>query len=140
MQWVKQEEAMGCGVACLAMVLNEDYFTARLRFKRQDFTSKGMLHLTLDRRVAEAGFSIQRLYPGKGKSWPPLPFAPVHICRVRVPGAKGRFLGSFHYVVMDKDGVVFDPSWEEQFIPHDYPRVLDVAGLFPVARKVRIGG
>lgn len=137
MNHIQQEEEMGCGVACLAMVTDEDYFTARRRFVRQDFTEKGLTHLALDRRIAEAGFAIQRRYPKKGEAWPPEPFAEMHICRVRVHGAIGNGPKAHHYVFMTEYGHVWDPAFSEGVGSlGDYARVLDVAGIFRTNRYI----
>jgi hypothetical protein len=114
------------------MVLDVDYFEAIALFThREHFKANGLGHLTLDRQLTRAGYAVARRYPEKGKRWPPSPFATTHICRVRTAEMKGP-RAVHHYVVMSQDGLVYDPDKPGIHSLADYPRVLDVAGLFRV--------
>jgi hypothetical protein len=125
------------------MVIGTDYFDAAARFTHRDeFKTNGIGHLTLDRQLVRARFAVARRYPEPDRQWPPAPFAPVHICRVRTPEMKGP-VTKHHYVVMLDTGEVYDPDkpprieGAEKRTLADYPRVLDVAGLFPLSSFVR---
>lgn len=131
MKWVKQEEVMGCGVACLAMVLGEDYATAFLRLNRIEFTTRGLTHQALDRALARAGYAVQRKCWQDFKEWPPKPFAPVHICRMRTMEMVGT-TRVHHYVVMDEKGTIYDPDNFDLCSLTQYRWTMDVAGLFTV--------
>lgn len=128
MRYVKQEEKMGCGPACLAMVLGESYERSTCRFDR-DFDKKGLSNRRLDRMLAHLGYSVRRVFPEKDKPWPPKPFAPVHIVRVRGYG-KLRAARVHHFVVMDWDGGIYDPDNASLTSLHSYRWTLDVTGIY----------
>lgn len=129
MKWVKQLELMGCGPACVAMILGEEYEAATKRFKRDDFTTKGVSQEAIDRILAEAGYAVQRLWPRGLEVWPPKPFAPAHICRMRTMEMVGT-TRVHHYVVMDEIGVIYDPDNFDLVSLTQYRWTLDVAGVF----------
>lgn len=127
---VTQEDANGCGIACIAMVRGVTYAEAKRLFHERywgdySFHNDGMAAVLLDAVLADAGFAVQRLYRNVNDPQWHRPFAPVHICRVTSAVHD-------HFVVMTEDGTVLDPS---QYPPRrlsDYPLIRDVAGLYKV--------
>lgn len=133
MQWVGQEELHACGVACLAMLLDSTYQVVRADM-RAALTRTGLTLMQCDSYLQDRGFAVARKHSTvphtktKSVSWPPAPFADRHLCLVRVKGAKKRW----HYVVLQSDGVVLDPSTPEPQALSDYAYVYNVAGLVPI--------
>lgn len=128
---VRQEDAYGCGVACLAMITGTPYREVRAWFRERawqnarhdgrvlegaaretvephDFTRWGLDHFVMEHYLAEHGYATARLFAmawpdGPRPVWPPAPFAPAHLAQVRTP------IGG-HYVVWLPDGRVLDPA------------------------------
>jgi hypothetical protein len=102
--------------------------------KSRDWESGGTNHLALDHVLQQHGFWRQRTYRAwagaSGASWPPEPWADVHLCQVEQPS------GNSHFVVMTNDGTVLDPLRDGP--PHGlgiYQDVLNVCGLITVGRE-----
>jgi hypothetical protein len=134
-EWVRQEDAGGCGPATLAMLTGRTYREARdlidaLWENPKDWSGNGGGNeFDLDRCLYADGFYIQRRY----SSWRdngtaarlafPDPFAPLHYAMVRQPS------NNYHFVVMLADGRVLDPMREGYFALTDWPDVVQVVGL-----------
>lgn len=133
MRLVRQLEYAGCGAACLAMVLGEDYWTARARFNhKRDWNKNGLGEVTLDRQLVRAGYAIERRFPEKGSSWPHV-FANVHIALVKTHKEQAK-KKVYHFVVITHDGAVYDPEFDETRQIQDYLKVLHIAGLHKLNR------
>jgi hypothetical protein len=132
--YVHQEDANGCGPACLAMVTGRSYREVRDWFRVRawqnaqhdgrtltaderelieplDFTRCGITHWEIERYLAEHGYASALRWrdprPEEIRpAWPPIPFADAHICCVQV--VQGN-----HFVVWLPDGRVFDPQLGE---------------------------
>lgn len=111
MQWVEQVEKGGCGIACLAMLLDTTY--ARIVEMAPDLCGKcGVEEAVMFDFLAEHGYAVQRVEQAKAsdgtkrKKWPPKPWADRHL--VMVMQTKDDVAA--HYVVMDAKGNVYDPA------------------------------
>lgn len=130
--WVEQVDKGGCGIACLAMLLDTTY--ARIVELAPELCGKcGVEQTELDHFLAEQGFAVQRLYPDRRFDglrrtlWPVKPFADRHL--VSVVQSKADIWG--HWVVMDGKGVVYDPA-DPEFKKSKlsrYYRVTSIAGV-----------
>jgi hypothetical protein len=133
---VKQLEKMGCGVACVAHVLGITYEEARKLWGKRTFDVRGMGLPALDRRLAHAGFAVQRVFRTSGKPWPPSPWAECHICTVDTDQKHPASGKKHHFVVMDVRGRVFDPDHEGDWMLKDYAYVHNVAAVIKVELNV----
>lgn len=118
------------------MVAGISYNEAKAMFRKRSWSSAGISNGALDHQLTRCGFSVARIYPEKGRPWPPIPFAPVHIARVRPAGMRKSKWD--HWVVWDEDGVVWDPDNSNFHDLSQYGKVFDVNGLYriPTYRKV----
>ncbi|MDE3097339.1 MAG: hypothetical protein KGK07_15230 [Chloroflexota bacterium] len=89
-RYVPQEDANGCRVACLAMVLGVSYVEARALLGA-GWAESGISHFPTDEVIGRAGWAVRRVYHydstiGRMREpWPPAPFAPLHIVETIVP-------------------------------------------------------
>lgn len=129
-QWIQQEDRLGCAIATAAMIVGCSYQEA------QEGIAPGWdgLHppggYNVDRWLKSKGVEIVRrsehFYPcwkhqnmeEQGIPWPPvLPFADVHLCSV-VPHGSEHLR---HSVILLRDGTVLDPETPEPKRLSDYP-------------------
>lgn len=141
-KWVMQTGAPGqnggCGIACLAMLMDTDY--NRIRELAPEFCEKcGIADDTLlDQFLSEHGFATQRVWKWKEYNnsqreiWPPKPWADRHLCSV-VQTEEDVF---GHFVVMDGKGQVYDPA-DEKYTPCDLTRYFEVEWVAGVYRTGR---
>ena len=117
---VRQEEAFGCGPACLAMITGRPYREVRDWFKGpawlnarhdgrelskqerevvelHDFTRHGISDWEVRNYVANHGLA-SALLPGRVE-----PFADAHLCSVQM-------VNGSHFVVLLRDGTLLDPA------------------------------
>lgn len=121
-KWVAQEDANGCGIACLAMLVGKTY--QQVASEVASVKAMGLSQWPLDSYLAEQGYAVARRYPSlvhlneinkpgvMRDVWPLTPWADVHLCGVTLPQGH-------HWVVLLRDGRVLDPagwpprSWAE---------------------------
>jgi len=130
-EWVRQEDALGCLVACIAMIAGVSYAEARSTlpgFSADKCADEYYAVQWLKGR----GFDLIRTweyfkpYGSKkppSEPWPPLPFAELHLCSVM---AGGRLA---HAVIMLGDGTVIDPATPEPRKLSDYSDVYQVSAI-----------
>lgn len=113
MRLIKQEEACGCGIASLAMVLDLKYKDVAKDFNRtfeHEGTSESELVDYLGEHCCE--LLIKRVNytcsPEFGRKELSKPFAPAHLLLV-----KYRFDSDLHAVAMDSKGKIFCPDSKE---------------------------
>lgn len=130
-EWVGQSDPSGCGVACLAMVLEMSYDAARSRLRADPMTatSGGFKegHSTngfvIEGFLARQGWFHRTVYElWTPDDWPPRPFADRHIAQVEQSS------GTFHFVAMDRSGIVLDPLRPGHYRLSDWPKVNNVTG------------
>lgn len=127
---IRQKEANGCVVACMAMVSGKTYDEARADhiFSELADDAKGCSFREAEEYLWRHGFAWQEIYrcgpPGNTNKtvWPPAPWADVHVCEVRT--------GQAHAVVLLKDGSVLDPLCDEPKRLTDYAEVYSVRAVF----------
>lgn len=137
MIWQEQVDDAGCGIACLAMLLDQPY--ARIVGQAPDLCGVkcGVERDWLFQFLAEHGHAVQlrervKWYEGTvHKPWPVKPWAERHLCCVYQTKADIYD----HYVCMDKDGTVYDPA-DPQFIASRLSRYYKVCW---VAAVIRVG-
>lgn len=136
--YVAQPNGYGCAIACTAMIVGKTYDEME-----QWFLDAGLARERMQKGIhvfiyAEAlwrhGYVLRERWmtdpikntPGDW-TWPPEPFAPVHICCADV--AVGH-----HAFLMLADGTVLDPyKRERDSIRHpDYRKIESVAGVWKV--------
>lgn len=131
---IRQEDAYGCGPACLAMVTGRSYREVRDWFRvrawqnarrdgrtlddvvreavePQDFARFGIDHWEIERYLAEHGYACALRWKdvrlGEARtSWPPTPIAEASICCVQT-------VAGGHFVVWLRDGRVLNPAGGE---------------------------
>lgn len=118
-RWVRQEDAEGCAIATLAMLLDRGYADVKAEIEAgpehgssKDWTSSGVTYYTVEWVLARAGAFVQRRYPVWG--WTMEPFAPQHYANVKQPS------GRSHFVVVLADGSVLDPLREGVYSLDDW--------------------
>lgn len=140
---VRQEHDWGCGVAALAMVTGQTYDEVRtwildhwvhavLGCDPADWLTKhGVTQYVLDWYLGEHGYVWRRLYRAwvADDSWPPKPFAPVHIAQVVQPS------GNAHFVVLMADGLVLDPMSVNPRSLTDWETVNHVQGVWSIPKS-----
>lgn len=131
-RWVRQEHPLGCGIACLAMILQVTYAEANDMFSI--FNGTGVRTVQMDEFLACYGFAVARIWSRtelksyrrrKRPFWPVKPFAPLHFCLVKVSSDRP----IFHYVVMLEDGSVLDPEFPEPTTLAHYEAVEYITGV-----------
>lgn len=140
MNWVRQEDAEGCGVAVLAMLTGQTYAAVRDELEADewvnhggDWRTNGVTQIVLERYLAQRGGFFRRVYAAwEFGVWPPPPFAYSHYAIVANPGGG-------HFVAMDRDGQVLDPLREGAFSLSDWDVVNCVVGLLGVAASSTTG-
>jgi hypothetical protein len=129
-KWVGQEDANGCCIAAVAMVTGSNYVDIRPLFVGHYNWPKIFIG-DMDHVLNGLGYTVNRLYESIeaikiASSWPPQPFADVHLCCV-LPLEQSP---KPHMVVMQKDGTVLDPLGTGQKTKlGDYFRVFNVAAV-----------
>ncbi len=135
MKLVRQKHSMGCGVACMAMLLDVTYEEAAAHFKDRNLETNGVVSIELDSVLADLGYAIQIQYPKdhrwqEREQWPPAPFAERHVCQVYRGLPENS--GCAHMVVMDQSGIVFDPLQDELTTLLAYQTINHVKGVHRV--------
>lgn len=135
-KYVKATVTNSCVPACLAMITGK---TLKRVIKEihehweSDGRYTGIENELMDQYLAQNGFAVQRIQheyePNKLliEGWPVDPFAPIHIVDVWSSNPPG-----MHAVVMDKEGIIHDPSNRRIKSIHDYQRVFAVTGIWKV--------
>lgn len=139
-KYVKATLTNSCVPACLAMVTGKtlnrvikdiyEHWEAEGRYE-------GIDDEIIDQYLAINGYATQRISheysPNKLliADWPVDPFAPLHIVDVWSSNPPG-----MHAVVMDKDGLIYDPSNKRIKNIADYQRVFVVTGIWKVTNKL----
>lgn len=135
-EYVAQPNGYGCTIACVAMIVGKTYDEVEAwtlaqglpRTRMEQGMWSGQYLESLDRH----GFSYACRYRCdpfingvQRPTWPPSPFAPVHICQVDVAAGS-------HAIVMLADGSVFDPFKRERTsLAHpDYRAIDQVIGVW----------
>lgn len=146
---VRQEHDWGCGVAALAMVTGQTYDEVRTwildhrvyavmgqeEAPADWLAQHGVTQYVLDWYLGEHGFAWRRLYRAwvAADSWPPKPFAPVHVAQVIQPS------GMAHFVVLTADGRVLDPMSDAPRTLSDWERINFVQGFWSPAARASDG-
>lgn len=125
-RWVQQEDAHGCGIACLAMVTGKFYGEVKREFAPFE---KGLTWWETDSYLVDHGYAVARKFKHaahrkESREWPPEPFGDVHICQVFTPAGG-------HFVVVLRDGTVLDPATSVQLHVSAYT-VEDMAAVVKV--------
>lgn len=137
---VRQVDEFGCGLACLAMVMNTTYDEVQTMFSI--FNGRGVYTRQVDEFLASYGFAVARYFKrtflrgnstrgNKREHWPIKPFAPIHICLVKVkPESKFN-----HFIIMLDNGIILDPDKEGTHTLDSYHDILHIAGIVGIRGK-----
>jgi len=137
MDIIKQRQKLkhDCALTALSMVTGEEYDSVAEYFDGIDFDKGGITYYALNSFLFDHGFSTARIFKYKGfkdcpqrTPWPPEPFADMHICEV-LPYESSTFS---HFIVMLRDGKIFDPAFSEIKKLSDYHKVYNVAGVYKI--------
>jgi hypothetical protein len=137
MKRVKQEQKFGCVFACIAMILESDYWTVRNDFPVRRFsknigleegistTSCGISYLFHKGYVGHSMYSTVGYSQRKMEidEWVK-EFAPVHIVSL--------VLNGYNHAVVLKDGIVYDPFREGKYTLSDYGEVNSITGFWKI--------
>lgn len=134
--YVAQPDGYGCAIACVAMIVGKTYDEMKTWFVAQGLPRDRMERGSHDGIWREAlerhDFVYVQRYrcdPFIGRcerpTWPPAPFAPIHVCCATVAAGS-------HAVVMLADGTVLDPFKRERTsLAHpDYQEITQVVGVW----------
>lgn len=128
--WVRQEDSNGCGIACLAMILEKTYTEVLAEFTYFDGT--GLDNHIVDEYLADKGYAVSRKYKAAHWNQPRYsnnprkdflgePFAQIHLVQARIGDRN-------HYVVMLRDGTVLDPITPKPQTIDGY-EILNITGI-----------
>jgi hypothetical protein len=139
-KYVRADLTNSCVPACLAMVTGKtlkrvikdiyEHWEAEGRYE-------GIDDPIVDQYLAINGYAVQRISheyePNKLliHDWPVDPFAPLHIVDVWSSNPPG-----MHAIVMDSNGLVYDPSNKRIKSISEYQRVFGVTGIWKVTDKL----
>jgi hypothetical protein len=146
---VAQQHPNGCVVASLAMVMSLSYQEMHDILAPQvwwhetqpngeyewrkgiDFATRGVCLMDALRWLERQGYATQTRYRYEWgyaitDMWPPLPFAPAHICNVETPA------GTQHAMVMNAEGKLLDPYYSAIDSWDFYRKVYSVVGIWRV--------
>lgn len=125
-----------CVPACLAMVTGKTLKRViKDMYEHWEDAGRyeGISDDIIDQYLSQNGFAIQRLNheyePNKLliDGWPIDPFAPVHMVEVWATSPPG-----MHAVVMNMDGLVYDPSNKRNKALTQYQRIFSITGIWKV--------
>lgn len=137
MKHVKQEQKYGCVFACIAMILDTDYWTVRNEFPKGIFgkeygvdggisiTSCALSYLFYKGWVGHVSYSrigfsqIER----SSEEWIK-EFAPIHLVSV--------VLNGYSHACVWKNGIVYDPFREGEYTIDDYEKVYSITGFWKI--------
>lgn len=116
---VVQEQKRGCGAACLATILEVDYWTVANAFQA-DLNEEGLSGQILMDYLAGYGFDLvskAAIYYGNGYKIISdrilRPFADIHILAgyQSIEATRGKSeISNGHWLIMDEEGTIFCPS------------------------------
>ena len=139
-KYVKATLTNSCVPACLAMVtgktLNKVVKEIYEHWENEG-RYEGVDDDIVDQYLSKNGYAVQRLGHEYGpnklliEDWPLDPFAPIHIVDVWSSSPPG-----MHAVVMDANGVIFDPSNKRIKKLSDYQRVFAITGIWKVTNSL----
>lgn len=147
MNYVKQQHSNGCMVACAAMIIGTDYWTAMQDALGGEAVEKfdGWSTFQLDHMLAEHGWAVGRIYQYSRnvekceggcttnrirEPWPLDFFAPLMHVMVKV------FEGSnVEHSIVVENGVVFDPLFPERKTLGGYFRISSMAAVVRCVRS-----
>lgn len=120
--WVGQEDSFGCGIACVAMITGQGYADVKAALPDPEYLVKTGMPF---RHLSDLGYVVDNPRH-EATTWPPEPFAELHLCEVHVGDAPHG-----HMVVMLGDGSVLDPLTTDGRRLTDYEAVYIVAAVVP---------
>lgn len=132
-KWVRQEDAFGCGVACMAMLMGCSYAEAKARYcaiypNREALTTSGITGWEVDAVTAAYGLARARgwkwVAESRGLPWPPPPSAFADLVMVVLPAGA-------HFIVRLPDGRVLDPARPGVWTLDDFADVMEVCAIVP---------
>lgn len=123
-----QKHIKGCGIACLATVVGTSYDELAAEWLKHGDFDNGIFPDELHRFLWHMNYFVLRKYRQFADfpsiEWPPKPFAPIHICEVVLKDSNMP-----HYIIMDKDGQLFDPMDGNQKQWDDFKNLNRVEGI-----------
>ena len=125
MKPIKQQHETGCGIAAIAMIAGVSYQKALeithpnyLR-RKQQFINWKQLRNSLDK----FGIKYDKLHRFRGKLKEIVAHAKLSKSQFIVGSAEKTRQKNWHYLVIDKDGKVYDPFYGREVLPEAYPVV-----------------
>jgi len=135
MKYVKQEQRYGCVFACIAMILELDYWTVRNDFAKHRFKKE----LGIDEGISTTHDAISYLfkngyvgynqyatigysqYKRKPEEWIK-EFAPIHIVSLELNGHS--------HACVWKNEIIYDPFREGEYKISDYEKINSITGFW----------
>lgn len=139
-KYVKATLTNSCVPACLAMVTGKTLNRViRDIYEHWEYEGRyeGVGDEIVDQYLANNGYAVQRLHHEYGPNkllideWPIDVFAPIHIVDVWSSNPPG-----MHAVVMDKSGIIYDPSNKRIKSMSEYQRVFAITGIWKVTENL----
>lgn len=125
MDWIRQKDWSGCGIAAIAMLTDRSYVEARsfveicLGWTTRNWASHGLNLSEVETVLIEDGWTLD-YRAAVAAPWPPAPWAERHLG-----------YNEMHYVAIEADGRVLDTHWEGRLktMLSDWPELEVVVGL-----------
>ncbi len=130
---VMQEDTNGCGLACIATIVNQPYQSLKRHF-HNNFEDTGISLEGVMDYLGDAGFSLVykaiRNYAKIDFALDELlkPFAPIHV--VRIQDKFDTEMG--HFIIMDSKGKLYCPQGSSEAYLKKAYAITDVVGVYPL--------
>jgi len=138
MKYVKQEQKFGCVFACIAMILETDYWSVRNEFPEVRFGKKLGESEGIDIPYNALSYLFHKGYVGhtsystilysqqkrEPSEWIK-EFAPIHLVSVIS-------ISGYSHACVWKDGVIYDPSRLGKYTIKDYREINSITGFWNI--------
>lgn len=136
MRHIKQEQKFGCVFACIAMVLESDYWTVRNEFPRGIFgkeygkeegVSASWSSISYLFSKGFVGFEMfkNEFHSQKNRDNWLKEFAPIHIISL--------VLNGHNHACVWKNGIIYDPFRNGEYAISDYEKINSIIGFWKIA-------
>ena len=136
---VQQEDAMGCGVAVLAMLTGQTYQAVKAELlsemgRPDAFAERGIDFEVINEYLRRKGFAVATLWANcpmtkKPELNFPRVFGPVHYANVEQQS------GNWHFVVVTETGSILDPLLDTPPTFDHYKRVGSIRAVYDLNQK-----
>lgn len=132
---IQQKDEYGCAIACLAMILDDDYDDVKKDFCTNFATTGLDTEVTMQYIIDNTSYGVVLVDFARIRRYKTLdrkemflkPFADCHLVKVK---PRAEQLEHAHLIVMDKDGKIFDPHSEANTSLDNYYDIWAIVGIF----------